>query len=110
MKKLTVAVVLDEKEGMMIFGKRQSRDRVLIADFVSSCREKPIFISGFSRVIFEPHGNVNIVDNPFLDSTDGAACFIENYAISHYIDIIDELIVYRWNELYPSDVKFDVDI
>ena len=110
MKKLTVAVALDEREGMMIFGKRQSRDRVLVADFVSSASGAPIFISPFSRVIFEPHENVNIVENPFLDSSDGGACFIESFALSPYVSMIETLIIYRWNELYPSDVRFDVDV
>ena len=110
MKKLTVAVVLDEREGMMIFGKRQSRDRVLVADFVSSVIDSPIFISPFSKVIFDPHENVNIVENPFLDSSDDGACFIESFALAPYIDMIETLIIYRWNELYPSDVRFDIDI
>jgi len=110
MKKLTVAVVLDDKEGMMIFGKRQSRDRVMIADFVSSVKDKPIYVSPFSRIIFEPHESVNYVENPFIESSDDGACFIENFALSPYIDMIETLIVYRWNELYPSDVKFDVNI
>ena len=110
MKKITVAVVLDDREGMMIFGKRQSRDRVLIADFVTSMGEKPIYISPFSRVIFEPYENVNTVENPFLECEDGGACFIESLALTPYIDMIETLIVYRWNELYPSDVRFDVDI
>ena len=110
MKKLTVAVVLDEREGMMIFGKRQSRDRVLVADFVSSAADAPIFISPFSRVIFEPHANVNTVENPFLDSSDDGVCFIESFALTPYIDMIETLIIYRWNELYPSDVKFDVNV
>lgn len=110
MKKLTIAVVLDKKEGMMIFGKRQSRDRVMIAEFVDSMGDKPIFISPFSKVIFEPHENVNIVENPFLESIDGGACFIENFALTPYLDMIETLIIYRWNELYPSDVKFDVEV
>lgn len=110
MKKITVAVAVDDREGMMIFGKRQSRDRVLIADFVSSMGDKPIFISPFSKVIFEPHENVNIVENPFLESSDGGACFIESFALSPYIDMIETLVIYRWNELYPSDVKLDVDV
>ena len=110
MKDLTVALALDEREGMMIFGKRQSRDRVLIADFVSSVGDAPIFISPFSKIIFQPHESVNIVENPFLDSSDGGACFIENYHLASYIDMIGTLVIYRWNELYPSDVKFDLDV
>ena len=110
MKDLTVALVLDEREGMTIFGKRQSRDRVLISDFVSSMGDAPIYISPFSRVIFEPHEQVKVVENPFYDSVDGGACFIENYQPSQYIDMIGTLIIYRWNELYPSDVRFDLDV
>ena len=110
MKNLTVAVALDEREGMTIFGKRQSRDRVLIADFVTSMGDTPIYISPFSKVIFEPHKEVNIVEDPFHDSCEGGACFIENYHLSHYIDMIGTLIIYRWNELYPSDVRFDLDV
>ena len=110
MKNLTVALALDEREGMMIFGKRQSRDRVLVADFVSSAQDAPIFISPFSREIFEPHKEVNIVEDPFRDSCDGGVCFIENYHLSPYIDMIGTLIIYRWNELYPSDVRFDLDV
>ena len=110
MKKITVAVVLDDNGGMMIFGKRQSRDRVMIADFVSAIGDKPIFVSPFSKIIFEPHESVNFVENPFLESVDGGACFIENFALTPYIDMIETLIVYRWNTLYPSDVRFDIDI
>ena len=110
MKKLTAAVVLDENEGMMIFGKRQSRDRVLVADFVSSVGEKNVYVSPFSRVIFEPHQKVNIVDNPFVDAKDGGACFNECFPLAPYIDMIETLIVYRWNELYPSDVKLDINL
>ncbi len=110
MKKITVAVAVDDKEGMTVFGKRQSRDRMLIADFVSSMGDKPIFISPFSKVIFEPYDSINIVEDPFLESSDGGACFIENVALSPYIDMIETLVIYRWNELYPSDVKLDVDV
>ena len=110
MKKITVAVVLDDKEGMMIFGKRQSRDRVMIADFVSSMGDKPIYIAPFSKLIFEPHESVNIVENPFIESVDGSACFIESFALSPYIDMIETLVIYRWNKLYPSDTRFDIDV
>ena len=110
MKKITVAVVLDDREGMMLFGKRQSRDRVMISEFVTSNEGKEIFISPFSKLIFEPHPNVKIVENPFLESTDGSACFIENFLLSPYLDMIETLIIYRWNRRYPSDVRFDVNV
>lgn len=110
MKKITVAVVLDDNEGMLLFGKRQSRDRVMIAEFVESAGSSPIYVSDFSKILFESYDSVTMCKNPLEEAPDGAVCFIENYSLSPYLDIIDTLIIYRWNRLYHSDVKFDVNV
>ncbi len=110
MKKITVAVVLDDNEGMLLFGKRQSRDRVLVADFVDSAGNAPIYASEFSKVLFESYDNVKLCKNPFEEAPDGAVCFIENFLLTPYLDMIDTLVIYRWNRPYHSDVKFDVDV
>ena len=109
MKKITVAVVLDDNEGMLLFGKRQSKDRVMIAEFVSSVGEKNICVSPFSKRLFEAYGEVRYSDSPIHDSCDGDACFIENEPLAPHIDSIGTLIIYRWNRLYHSDVKFDIN-
>lgn len=110
MKKITVALVIDDNGGMLLFGKRQSRDRILIEEFVNSMRGKKIYISSFSRLIFEPHENITVCENPISECESGDVCFIENIDIAPYLDVINTLIVYHWNRLYPSDVKFNVDI
>ena len=110
MKKITVAVVIDDEKGMLIFGKRQSRDRVMIEEFVNSFKDKEICISNFSELIFEPHKNVKVYENPLEECESGAVCFIENIDITPYLGSIDTLIVYHWNRLYPSDVKFNIDV
>ncbi|MBQ9069966.1 MAG: ribonuclease Z [Clostridia bacterium] len=109
MKKITVAVVLDDNEGMLLFGKRQSKDRVMIAEFVSSVGEENIYVSPFSKRIFENYVSVTYADNPIEACVDGGACFIENMPLSPYVDSIETLIIYRWNRLYHSDVKFDLN-
>ena len=110
MKKLTVAVALDDGQGMLFFGKRQSRDRVLIDDLLGSVDGAEVYISPFSKLLFEGKSGVNITESPIEDAPSGAVCFIENIRLSPYIDLIDTLIIYRWNRLYPSDFKFDIDI
>lgn len=110
MKKITVAVVLDDNCGMLLFGKRQSRDRVLIADFIQSAGDAPIYVSEFSKVLFESYDNVNLCKNPLEEAPDGAVCFVENFLLTPYLNIIDTLVIYRWNRLYHSDMKFDVDV
>ena len=110
MKKLTVSVCLDDKLGMMLFGKRQSRDRVLVADFVDSAAGKNIFINPFSKILFENYPDVRIVDDLIKEADEGSFCFIENLDPGKYLSDIETFIVYRWNRLYTSDVKFKIDL
>ena len=109
MKKITVAVCVDEKGGMLLFGRRQSRDRVLIADFLSSVGERTVHITPFSEKLFQGANNVKVSNAPILAADDGDFVFIEDMALSGIIDNVSTLIIYNWNRHYPSDVKIDID-
>lgn len=109
MKKITLALCVDEKGGVLLFGKRQSRDRVLIADFLADAGDKSVLISSFSEILFQNVQNVKICDDPVSSACDGDFVFIENIALSSVIDSVTELIIYNWNRHYPSDVKIDAD-
>ena len=67
-------------------------------------------IADFSRLIFDGYEKVQSSVNPFDCADDGDVCFIENIHLAPYIKDVSTLVVYRWNRLYPSDFKFDVDI
>ena len=108
MKQITVAVVLDDAEGMMFFGKRQSRDRVLIEDLLSTLEGIPVYIHPYSRLIFPEGAGVTISDDPLSDCPDGGAVFVEHLPLALHLAEIGRLIVYRWNRLYPSDKKLDL--
>jgi hypothetical protein len=109
MKNYTVAVCVDDGQGLMLFGKRQSRDRVLISEFVESNSDKRIYIAPFSKLLFEEYPSVTVADDPFSVAAEGSAIFVENVRIDERLDSISTLIVYSWNRKYPSDVKFNVD-
>lgn len=110
MKKITVAVCLDDNGGMMFNSRRQSRDRVLISELCDSTKDK-IYIHGYSTLLFEAHPNKVIVsDDPLGDCCEGGVCFIENLKLAPYADNIGEIILYKWNRLYPSDMKFDLSL
>ena len=109
MKKISVAVCLDEENGMMFNNRRQSRDRVLIRELVSS-QKGDIYIHPYSQKLFSDYRNVVAFENPFEAASDGDVVFVENIAIAPYLDNIDTFIVYKWNRLYPADVYFDIDL
>ena len=110
MRKIAVALCLDNKSGMTFFGKRQSRDRVLISELVKSNSRRKIYAENYSSIIFEGHENINFCDNPLADCPDGGTCFIEKSDVTPYLDDIDIFIIYRWNTTYPADKFFTVNL
>ena len=105
---IKVAVCLDDEGGMTFFGKRQSRDRVLIGELCDSTDGK-IYINSFSSHIFAGHeGKVEISEDPLAECPAGGVAFIENLPLAPYFEKISEIILYKWNTLYPYDRRIDI--
>ena len=106
---MRVIVCLEDKGGMMFNHRRQSRDRVLIADVVRMADGRRIFISPYSAMLFEESGASLVCDESFLDLADGDGyCFVEDRALAPYADRIKEITVYKWNRKYPCDFELDI--
>ena len=106
---MTVAICLDRKDGMLFNGRRQSRDKELIADLVGFAGEKKVFISAYSEKLFSEYGENIRVSDSFLDeAAAGDVCFAEKEDLTPYLPKISRLIVYRWNKIYPADLCFDL--
>ncbi len=108
---MKVIVCLDDKGGMLFNNRRQSRDRVLNADVVRMVQGSKLFIHPYSKMLFEDSGAELVCDENFLENAvSGEYCFVENKAIAPYADKIEEVIIYRWNRRYPTDLFFDLDM
>ena len=106
---LSVALCIDERGGMLFGGKRQSRDRVLIEELISSTEGK-VVINEFSSSLFRDYDDkVRIEKKPYKKCKAGDVFFVENIPLSEFIDDVNEIILYNWNRHYPSDVKIDID-
>lgn len=100
-------VCIDNEGGMLFGGKRQSRDRVLIADVFSLAGEGKVYASDFSKVIFE--GTDCIIDKEYLKKAgDNDYCFVEKDDLSKFD--FDCIVVYHWNRDYPADKYLNVDL
>ena len=107
---MKVAVCVDDAQGMTFFGKRQSSDRVLIEEFITSNKGRRVYITPFSARIFQNYPEVIQSATALDDAGEGDVCFIENLPLAPYASRIEELVVYRWNRSYPSDFKLDLDL
>ena len=110
MRKITVAVTVDDRMGIAFNKRRQSSDRVLIGDLVDMAKGK-IYVSEYSASLFkEQVDKAVVVADPIKDCPDGGICFIEKTHVDTYIGDIESVIVYRWNRHYPSDMTLDLDL
>jgi hypothetical protein len=107
---LKLIVCLSEDLGMMFNHRRQSRDRVLIADMIAHTQGKRLWISPYSEELFgDACSFLHISPDPIANAEADDYCFVEDTPLPRDLNCVDELIIYRWNRHYPSDVHFACD-
>lgn len=107
---MKLIVCLSDDGGMMFNHRRQSRDRVLVADMIHHTQDTPLWVSPYSAPLFgEDAPMLHIDPLPAKAAGKGDFCFVEDTPLPQTFDTVEELIIYRWNRLYPSDVFFSCD-
>ena len=104
---MKIIVCLDHKNGMAFCKKRQSFDKVVCERILQLCGGKRLYMNGYSKKLFDGIVGDVIVDEDFLDRAGKEDyCFAENVDVTHYIAEADEIILMRWNRVYPADLRF----
>ena len=106
---MKVIVCLDDKNGMLFGNRRQSRDRIVVEDI---CKMTDILsIHTFSEKLFsEVTLQLNVKDDFLKEAKKGEFCFVENQPLIGYEDKIEEIVVYGWNRVDPSDKQFEISL
>ncbi len=101
---MKLIVCLDDNNGMMFNKRRQSRDRVLIENVLEYCNGEKLYVNEYSSKLF-PENSVEICEN--LEKLEKGYFFAENFTVNE--EDVEEIIVYKWNRLYPADTYFNID-
>ena len=108
---MKVIVCVDDRGGMMFNKRRLSRDREVIKDILSGLVGEKLCMDRYSASLFEEAGEMILVDEEFLAYAEkNEVCFVEDKALTPYIDRIDTVTVYRWNRCYPADFYLDLEL
>ncbi len=108
---MTLILCLDDHLGMMFNHRRQSRDRVLIAELLAHVGNGRLFVSPYSAPLFPENArSITVTDTPCTAAREGDFAFVEDTDPIACWDRVSEIIIYRWNRLYPSDKKFCGDM
>lgn len=99
---------IDDKKGMMFFGKRQSQDSVLREWIVSHTAGSKLWMSNYSAKQFKDLTGYVADDDYITKAAVGDYCFIEDkgYALEN----VSEIILCHWNRKYQADKVFDIDL
>lgn len=108
---MKLIVCLDDKGGMLFNHRRQSRDSAQLLHMLALVGSSRLYMNEYSRCLFKSaEKNVTVDDNFLFYAGEGDYCFVENEDVSDFLDVIEEVIIYRWGRVYPSDVKFPVSM
>lgn len=99
---------IDDKKGMMFFGKRQSQDSVLREWIINHTSGNKLWMSTYSAKQFSDQTNYVVDDNYITNAMVGDFCFIEDKEYS--LDNVSEIILCKWNRKYQADKVFDIDL
>ena len=102
---MKLIVCLDDNNGMMFNKRRQSRDRVLVENVLEHCKGEKIYANEYSAKLF-PENTVEMFES--IEIVENAYCFAEDFTVNE--EYVDEIIVYKWNRVYPTDTYFNIDL
>ena len=107
---MKVIICLDDNGGMLFNNRRQSRDKEVLKDIIDSLKGNKLYASAFSQKLFSDYADSVIIDDDFLTkASENDLCFVENKPLKS-VSGINEIIVYKWNRIYPADFKCDIDL
>ena len=92
--------------GLMFHQRRQTQDRI-VRENIKALKER-IYMNEYSYQLYKDTLDDVIVDNDFIKHGENHYCLIENVSVKDCD--IDEMILYRWNTIYPCDYYLDIDL
>ena len=101
---------IDNNYGMMFNNRRVSRDRAQVLNLLELLGEEKIYITDFSKNIFDNENYTAITLDEIQNLNDDNYFFDENILPSKLENVLSNIILYKWNRDYPSDLKFDINL
>ena len=97
-----IILCLDDNNGLAFNHRRQSQDRIVAEDISKTVGEKKLWITDYSRKLFQAVSNLEISENPKWQAKKGEYVFQELETLDTDDEQIEQFIIYRWNRVYQQ--------
>ena len=108
--RMYIILCLDDNYGLAFNHRRQSQDRIVAEDISKTVGEKKLWITDYSRKLFQAVSNLEISENPKEEAKEGEYVFQELETLDTGDKRIEQFIIYRWNRVYPADVSVEIGV
>ena len=103
---MRLIVCLDDRNGMLFGGRRQSRDRAVTERILTLTAGSKLWMNEYTAILFSDESGI-FVDEMFLDRAEKTDfCFVEDKQILPVADKIEQIVAFKWNRHYPADTYF----
>lgn len=100
---MTLYICLDDRNGLQFNRRRQSRDAAVLEDIRRSLTGN-LLIDPFSEKL------IREAEIPYvLPPGTAGDFFAENVPSEEVLEKTAKIVIYRWNRLYPSDIRWEPD-
>ncbi len=107
---MRIVICLDERRGLLFGGRRQSKDREVIADVLKHLSGR-LYLAPYSERLFSNQGVPYICSSNIWEEAEKQDTFFaEDLDFLSHLDMVDQITVYWWNRHYPSDVRLDPEL
>ena len=108
---MKLIICVDNNNGILFNGRRVSKDKNVISDIQEMIRGSNLICSQYSSEIFYESGIENLIvcDKEINELIEDGYYFAENILPNNILKF-EEIIIYKWNREYPSDLKFEFDL
>ena len=107
---MTLVLCLDDGAGRMFNHRRQSRDRLQMADLLATVGDRRLLVSPYTAALIPPEAKNVTVTETFDTAREEDVVFLEDGDPAPLWDAVKTLVIYRWNRHYPADVRFEWDL
>ena len=107
---MRVMICLDDRNGLLFHNRRQSLDREIHRDMVQYATPGDLWMKSYSYKGFTAISEKCHADDDFYSlAKDDDSCFVEDSSILSNLQRFNEIVIYRWNRIYPADVQFPIE-
>ncbi len=104
---MTLILTLDTSGGMLFNFRRQTRDRAVYERILQKFTGRSIRMNEYSAPLFKASGGLPISIGDFENVQADDVLFIENTPPERFAQKADTIIIYRWDKIYPCDLRAD---